>query len=377
MNLENNWRKWFPVFIMGVLLIICYKTLDNIAELGEAINHFFSIVSPFLLSVLIVYFLYIPCKKLEEFFKKSKVQWVSKGARGIGVGIVYLVIVILIGLFITFVLPVLALSILDLIGSIPDYLRALVNLVNKLPDYSFLENFDIKENLNNFVNNSLNILLDPTRVDRFMNGIFGFVSGIFDLIISLVVSLYILLDRENIKAFFENLGQTLFKPKTNNKIKRYLVQVNKVLFTFIGSKGIDSMINIVVITSLMLLFNVKYGFLLGIMCGAANFIPYLGTLIAVIIAGAITFITGGLAQALTILLALIIFQQIDANFIEPKIMGSTLKISPLIVILSVIIGGAYFGLFGMFLGVPIATILKQIILEYIESKKMEESITIV
>ena len=68
----------------------------------------------------------------------------------------------------------------------------------------------------------------------------------------------------------------------------------------------------------------------------------------------------------------IILQQIDANIINPKIVGNSLEISPLLIIFSVTIGGAYFGGLGMFLAVPVAAVLKILINDYIEYKNRKK-----
>lgn len=68
------------------------------------------------------------------------------------------------------------------------------------------------------------------------------------------------------------------------------------------------------------------------------------------------------------LIVIIILQQIDANIINPKIIGNSLRISPILVILSVTIGGAYFGIVGMFLAVPVAAVLKILVNDYIDNK---------
>ena len=114
--------------------------------------------------------------------------------------------------------------------------------------------------------------------------------------------------------------------------------------------------------------QIKYASLLGFTIGLFNMIPYFGAIIAVIIAGVITLITAGFSKALIMLIVIIILQQIDANIINPKIVGDSLKISPLLVILAVTIGGAYFGIIGMFLGVPVAAVLKILVNDYIDNK---------
>lgn len=103
-------------------------------------------------------------------------------------------------------------------------------------------------------------------------------------------------------------------------------------------------------------------------------IPYFGAIIAVIIATIITFITGGGSQAVWMLIIITILQQIDANIINPKIVGESLKISPLLVIMAVTIGGAYFGVLGMFLAVPVVAIIKVLLSDYIEVKNSMKNV---
>ena len=120
--------------------------------------------------------------------------------------------------------------------------------------------------------------------------------------------------------------------------------------------------------------GVKYAVLLGFMIGLFNLIPYIGAIIAVAFAGIITLLTGGFEQAIWMLVVVTILQQIDANIINPKIVGNSLEINPILVILAVTVGGAYFGLIGMFLAVPIVTVVKVLIedfIDYRERKKKE------
>ena len=86
------------------------------------------------------------------------------------------------------------------------------------------------------------------------------------------------------------------------------------------------------------------------------------------IAAIITLITGGLSQTIWMLIVVIILQQIDANIINPKIIGQSLKISPLLVIFAITVGGAYFGILGMFLAVPAIAVVKILVEDYIDYK---------
>ena len=122
----------------------------------------------------------------------------------------------------------------------------------------------------------------------------------------------------------------------------------------------------------MIIMKIQYAALLGFLIGLFNLIPFFGAIVAVTIAIFITFCTGGLGQAIWLAIVIIILQQIDANIINPKIVGDSLKINPILVILAVTLGGAYFGIVGMFLSVPIIAVIKIIIEDFIEYREQNK-----
>jgi len=362
--------KWLPILIVGAILIIIFKTIDNLDLLGNMVRNFFSIISPFLFGVLICYFTYKPALKLEEAYRDLKIDFIAKRARLFGVLSVYLMVLLLLVLFVLFIIPILVTSLVDLASSFPAYWDSIVAFIANISEATGM---DLTANINDFANSALSTLLDPANVEAFARGLFGFANSILNMFIALVVSLYILIERESINNFFDKLGKIFFSEETQNQMKKYIAQINNVLFTFIAGKGVDSIINWVVVTTILLVLGVEYAVLLGIIAGIANFIPYLGSLLAVIFISFLTLLTGGVSLFIPTAILLVIFQQIDGNYIEPRIMKTVLKLSPILVIFAVIVGGAYFGIVGMFLGVPFVAICKQILLEYMDSRKEKAS----
>ena len=161
------------------------------------------------------------------------------------------------------------------------------------------------------------------------------------------------------------VGATSTK-STYQNIGKYFARTNEIFCKFLASQFLDAIVVGILASIAMSIMNVKYAVLLGIFIGIFNMIPYFGAIIAVIISIIITILTGGLSRAIQMAIVVIILQQIDANIINPKIVGESLKMSPLLVIFSVTIGGAYFGILGMFLAVPIAAVLKLIICDFID-----------
>ena len=149
-------------------------------------------------------------------------------------------------------------------------------------------------------------------------------------------------------------------------IGRYYKKTNSIFFHFISGQILDAIIIGIITSIAMSIMGVKYAILLGFMIGLFNIIPYFGAIAAVIIAIIITIFTGGFIQAIWLGIIVIILQQIDANIINPRILGNSLDLSPILVIFSVTIGGAYFGVLGMFLGVPVMAFLKLMLEDIIE-----------
>ena len=160
----------------------------------------------------------------------------------------------------------------------------------------------------------------------------------------------------------------MFDGKTCKKISKYVNSTNTVFFRFISGQLIDAVVVGILVTIAMSIIGVKYSVLLGFIIGLFNIIPYFGAIIAVGISILITIITGGLSQAIIMAIIVIILQQIDANIINPKIIGNSLEISPILVIFAVTVGGAYFGVLGMFLAVPVIAVLKIIVNDFLDYK---------
>ena len=373
-------EKWYPRFILGfiliVLLFIIYRTFDNISYIFEVVGRFLWIISPLLFGVLFAYFLYAPCKLLEKLFKKTNKKFLVQRARGFSVLTIFILLVFLIVIAFSYVFPILISSAIVLANSLPLFIAEINDYLYNLEDYSAWNTFDIAGSLRDFLNNFMLQIDIPSLLEDITRNVINIIGTIVNVGLGLIISLYLLLEREKILTFFKRLGDKAIKDdKKRFRLEKYLWQINKVLFTFIAGKGLNSIINVIIVTTMLFFLNVPYYFLLGLIAGLLNFIPYLGSMIAVALITIISLLTGGVALGLRVIIPLIIFQQMDGNYIEPRIMKSALKISPILVITSVLVGGAYFGIWGMFFAVPIATMIKQILLEYTNPTTIPEKDT--
>ena len=370
-EIKSHWHKWVFYLTVGILLIIAYKAIDSIGPLVIGLKKFIAVISPFLIGLLLAYLLYIPERRIEGFFRKFKNKIIQKNSRKIAILLTYIIAILVIILIINVILPVLVASVNELVSTIPSYYTKLIEAYNNLPDNSIFKTEQVYNSLKELQHFDFKQYISIERITQYIKGAVGVARGVFDIFVAVVVSIYILAERNQIFKFCGKLLKALLKEETCDYIEKYFYKSNGVFFKFISSQFLDAIIVGILTTIAMCILKVKYASLLGFTIGLFNLIPYFGAIIAVMIAGLITFITGGFSQAFIMLIVVVILQQIDANIINPKIIGESLKISPLLVILAVTIGGAYFGIVGMFLGVPVAAVLKILVNDYIDSKVKE------
>ena len=375
-EIKKNLSKWMYYFLLAVAIISVYKFLDNVTAIGQAIKGFFDVIAPFLTGTLLAYLLYIPASRIEKRFQKSKKKIIKKKARGISVFITYILAIALIILLVNVILPVVIDSVMELVNNFQNYWNVAMEKLGALPDDSILKSKQVEDIVKSVGDSIQNIdfkqYVSTDKITGYIKSVIGVANGIFDIFVSFVVSVYILLQRGSIMNFFRKLTMAIFDEKTCDKIGKYVDSTNRIFFKFISGQIIDGIIVGILVTIGMSVIGVKYAVLLGFMIGLFNIIPYFGAIVAVAISVLITLITGGLSQTLIMAIVVIILQQIDSNIINPKIIGNSLEISPLLVIFAVTVGGAYWGVLGMFLAVPVAAVLKIIIDDWIEFKNSKK-----
>ncbi len=151
-EIKEHGKKWLYWFALAVAIIIVYKALDNFGDVVGTIGRFFEIITPFLVGIFISYLLYMPCKKIEEIYAKSKLKFITKKSKMLGILTVYLIILLLLIILINFILPVVFESVRDLINNIQNYYEIAINNYNNLPDDNILKSDVVNDAIRNIQN---------------------------------------------------------------------------------------------------------------------------------------------------------------------------------------------------------------------------------
>lgn len=222
------------------------------------------------------------------------------------------------------------------------------------------------ESFRNIINNLLNYLYN-----MLMSLITNIGSSTFTVFISFIISIYMLSEKDDLLARSKRFIHAYFSDKKAKDILDVFEKANKIFKSFLGGKLLDSAIVGIMFVIAFALAKVPYAPLMGTLTGFFNIIPYFGPLIGSVPVIIVSFFVNP-TKALTALIIIIIIQQIDANILEPKIVGENVGVSPFWIITSVTVGGNLFGIPGLILGVPVVVLLKTVLEGSMEMRLIEK-----
>jgi predicted PurR-regulated permease PerM len=206
-------------------------------------------------------------------------------------------------------------------------------------------------------------------------------SNLIVLILAVVSSIYFLLEYNSIKAYLKRVIQSIPSVEKRKNTLKYVRLTDTSFRKFLTCQILDSFILGTITTIEFLIMGSKYAFILGIMLGIVNIIPYFGSIIGSFVAVLIIMFTQGFDVALIASVVLLITQQFDGNFINPRIMGTSFKISPVLVIIAITVGGVIGNavgggigrIAGMVFSIPVVNVFKIILEEYLQIREAAEA----
>lgn len=369
----QEYTKFMIAFIFCVAVIVVYKTFDNFNDVKNFIGTVLSAFKPFAIAFIIAYILNLPCEKISKSFKNSKSKFLNKHSLGLSIAIVYFITLATIIITICAIVPAIYRNLLELYINLPEYVIQAKNFLSSLETYQKISSVLGDFNLLDFITNKFTNL-DIIQFSKYAQGVITVTSGFVSFFISIIISVYMLIDKQIIEEFFNRILAIFLKPKTVTNISKYAKRANNIFTSYIYSRVICSFVMACLSVFVLSIMRVKYAPVLGIFIGFCDLIPYFGSIIATIIAILVTALTGPLWQTIWVGIVLILLQQADGNLIAPKIMSDRLEIRPLLIIVAIMVGGSLFGVLGMLFSVPIFAVIKTMFLDFVESKEHEKNI---
>lgn len=371
-RLDKKYLKYsFYAFITIALSILFYLSLENLGYFLKTISVYAKnikkVLNPVIMAVFIAYLLNPGVRWFETqvYNKIDRVRSVRKLPRMLSILTVYLFLFGLISMIIIFVAPQIGNNISEISRRIPEY----INSTKKIADEWFDKWSDelnaanqtynitghIEKNINEIFTKSGRLL--DYIFNNLIMGIMSITSSVLNFILGVVISFYLLGDKESFKDGIERILLAIFSKKTVEKLKDLGREADTIFGKFIVGKFLDSFIIGVLCFIGLTIIKIKYALLISVIVGITNMIPYFGPFIGAVPAIIITFFDSPI-NALWVAIFILLLQQFDGLILGPKILGDSVGLSPFWIIFSIVLGGGLYGVLGMFLGVPAVAIVR-------------------
>lgn len=374
--MELNSKTVKKILLIILLGSVAFTAVQNYDRLFGFIRHIFGIFSPVITALCIAFVLNVLLTALEtkvfKFMDNSKRGFIKKAKRPLCLVLTYLLAFGLIVLLIAFIIPDIANTFIYLSERLPSFMTEARVWIEDM-----LERFNLSQNL------VPNIKIDWTAVASgikayalsYSETIFGsavnfttsFASGVYNLVFSIMISVYILACKERIGRFMTRLIDA-FAPKKAAETVYHISSTTYQYFSrFIGGQLTESVILGTLFYIGMTIFRFPNAAVISIFICVTSLVPIVGATVGVIVGFLLILITSPV-KAILFILFFVVIQQIEGSLIYPRVVGKSVGLPGVIVVCAVLVGGNIGGILGALIGVPVSAVLFVLIKEAIEKR---------
>lgn len=363
------------VTLTAIAIFLALTIMSNIrtifTTIFSIIGNCLSLIKPLLIAIIIAYLLFPLTRSIENFLRTNTIYKVKKQGNRRMIAIIssYLLIIAIVLAIIW--------GIYFMIGGQLSKSTTLTNIINDISSYLNSNSFttsSIKSTLEN-LNISFIDKLEPyiiqivDTVQKYIinnlglmtSNIMSIGSSIATFFISIIISIYILKDSEYFIGLWKKLYSLIFKDTVaGKKCSEIFSIINDVFSKFIRGQLLEGFCVGALSAIALSIARIDYAVVIGIIAGICNMIPYVGPIVGTILAAVMGLLSGSPIKVLYAIIAMLVVQQIDNNFLAPKIVGQSVGLHAVFTMMAILIGGNIGGLIGMLIAVPIAASIRVI-----------------
>ena len=380
MKLGGKWTKkrWVSYTIATCSAVVLYMILSHIGGLFSGIGSLYVFIKP-VVSGIIVAYIFNPLAnvfndKVFRKMKKEKAKW------GLSVACALIVIILAIVLLFVALIPQLIDSVTTFTDNVDGYVATLQGVLREVEkeDPSGLLGVEITQ-IASFGDNILDKIGDyfennmanvTSTIGSLATTTANIGKGVFDAVIAFILAIYLLLDKNRLINGVSRFTGLIMKPENHKNTGIFVKRCNDIIIRYISFDIVDGIIVGVVNLIFMLAAGIPYSVLISVIVGVTNLAPTFGPIVGCII-GAFILVLVNPWFALTFIIFTIILQTVDGYILKPRLFGESLGVSPLMILISIVLGGRLFGVVGILLAIPFAAIIDFIWRDYI-LKRLEE-----
>lgn len=378
-------KRVLVYIVAGIGILAAYFILINLKRVSGILSSVSDILRPFIIAAIFAYIVNGPMMFFERLFgrltDKKKPRPVLK--RVLAIIAAWVASLAVLVLFFVIIVPDVKISITTLINNLPSYFESLKAFIVALAEKYQL---DISY-LNSFMNFQVTADGIMEIIDKYSDALIPQLANIAnisvqigsfiaDVIIAIIISVYLLFSKETLIAQLKKVLYALFNRKLADISVRVARETHRTFSGFINGKLLDSLIIGILCFIGMSILKFEYALLISFIVGVTNVIPFFGPMFGAV-PSVLLLLMIDPWHALWFAVFIFALQQLDGNVIGPKILGDSTGLPALWVMFAILVGGALWGVAGMFVGVPLFAVIyrfsKEILENLLKKKNMPEN----
>lgn len=355
-------KKKFKIgLLFATAVILIYAIIMNLHRVGGFISAVYSVISPLLFGVALALILGTPMAKLEQFFnflnRKSKAK---KKLSEKAITMISLILTCLLAAgAITFVIGALIPALVDSVSEISKTVEAAIPKIIDLMDKHNIDAKDLKASLSKIDAQAILSHLTVNAggiVDTIKNSVSSVVSAVVNLFTMIIFSVYLLANKKRLKSQTNRIIDAYSSDKHAPKIKSFIDLVVTTFTRFFSGQCLEAIILGTIFFVVMAIFRFPYAPVISVIIGITAFIPYIGAFIGCFVGMLLIFMVSPM-KALIFFVMFLIIQQLENHILYPRVVGGSIGLPAMWTFAALIIGGALYGVVGMLVFIPIASII--------------------
>ncbi|MCL2087954.1 MAG: AI-2E family transporter [Oscillospiraceae bacterium] len=377
--MKIRWSKKYLSIAVTSFLVIAASILFalfifNLGYFWSGAKRIGSILSPVFVGFAIAYLL-SPAMIFFEDKVFCRLKFKKPVLRYMSVSVTYMSFLIVAALFLWVVMPRFIGSISDIVSNSNSYLESAQEFVDSTLKTADPDNplNTIAENLNGYIGKI------PSSLVRFADDLSNLYAVVFNVInivtnflVGLILSIYLLANKEKFCLWSKKAIYAFIPTNSAKNLIGMTRQIHRTFGHFISARILESLIVGVICYIGMLVFGIPYAMLISVVVGVTNVIPFVGPFIGAIPSGILILLESPV-KALIFGVFILILQQIDGNYIGPKLMGRSVGLPAFWVIVAILLGGGLFGVLGMFVAVPVFAVMLGLLNSFVK-KSLDKKI---
>lgn len=364
---KDKFRDILKIITYAVILVFLLFNLDFTTNVLRKV---FKLILPFIIGIAIAFILNVILTKIEKVYKKIFKN--KKLRRPICLILTILIVILTIFLIYKLVVPQVISSIELISKNLDNYINGASNYLNDMGISD--DNIDSVTNhivaQKDEILNYLNIKSDKT-INFILDIASTLISTIINITVGFVFAIYLLLQKEKLSLQLKKIMNAYLSSDKVTMLNKITRLSSRVFSNFIGGQFIEAVIFGFLCFIGMFILKIPYATIISIIVGITALIPMLGAIIGTAIGVLFILVTNPI-KTITFIIFIIILQQIEGNFIYPKVVGKNVGLPGIWVVVAITIGGSLSGLLGIILSVPIVSILYSLFSMNVNSKLKEK-----